>query len=234
MLRVDAADVCLRADVVTVTAGGSRSANSQSVEHESADATFRRFASVSQSGAPGQEQDSMQASSTSLLAAYRFGPFRLVISERILERNGERIHLTPKVIDTLFVLIANAPHVVSKQAIMQAVWPDVSVVESGLTRNISALRKAMESDAAAGPFLETIPRRGYRFVAEVIAERMPPPPTAHPPETVQPATQRIPAHLRIAAATAVMILLSFLLLHSNDASAEITGNFAPGQIVSSK
>ena len=105
------------------------------------------------------------------VSAYRFGPFRLSVSERILERNNERLQLTPKVIDTLFVLVENARHVVTKEALMKAVWPDVTVVESGLTRNISALRKALEEDAEEGSFIETIPRRGYRFVAEVNEER---------------------------------------------------------------
>lgn len=103
--------------------------------------------------------------------AYRFGPFRLRVPDRILERDGERIQLTPKVIDTLFVLVENAGQVVAKDDMMKAVWPDVTVVESGLTRNISALRKALEEGLAEGSFIETIPRRGYRFVAEVAEER---------------------------------------------------------------
>src|SRR5262245_39736587 len=64
--------------------------------------------------------------------AYRFGPFRLIVSDRILEHDGERVHLTPKVVDTLLVLIRSAPQVVSKETLIQAVWPDVIVVESGL------------------------------------------------------------------------------------------------------
>ncbi|MBC7928238.1 MAG: winged helix-turn-helix domain-containing protein [Bryobacteraceae bacterium] len=102
--------------------------------------------------------------------AYRFGPFRLDVSSRILERNGERIQLTPKVIDTLFVLIGNRRQVVTKEALMKAVWPDVTVVESGLTRNMSSLRKALEDGSEEGSFIETVPRRGYRFVAEVTEE----------------------------------------------------------------
>lgn len=112
------------------------------------------------------------------VVAYRFGPFRLRVAGRILERDGKRIQLTPKVIDTLFVLIENAPEVVTKEALMAAVWPDVNVVESGLTRNISALRKAFEDEAEdAASFLETIPRRGYRFLAPVIVETTLPPTT---------------------------------------------------------
>src|SRR3954454_18154407 len=104
------------------------------------------------------------------LEAYLFGPFRLVIADRILERSGERMQLTPKVIDTLFFLVENAGQVVTKEHLMHAVWPDVTVVESGLTRNISVLRKALEEGAAEGAFIETIPRRGYRFVAAVTTQ----------------------------------------------------------------
>ena len=98
----------------------------------------------------------------SQIVAYRFGPFRLNVAERILERDGERIQLTPKVIDTLFVLIENQRHVVTKEALMQAVWPDVTVVESGLTRNISALRKALEEGGQDILSLEI--KRGMNFL----------------------------------------------------------------------
>jgi DNA-binding winged helix-turn-helix (wHTH) protein/tetratricopeptide (TPR) repeat protein len=104
------------------------------------------------------------------VSAYRFGPFRLNIRDRILERDGSRVLLTPKVIDTLVVLVENAHQVVTKEALMRAVWPDVTVVESGLTRNISVLRKALEGDGPEGSYIETIPRRGYRFVAELAEE----------------------------------------------------------------
>jgi DNA-binding winged helix-turn-helix (wHTH) protein/Flp pilus assembly protein TadD len=114
--------------------------------------------------------------------AYRFGRFRLVLSGRILELDGERIPLTPKVVDTLLVLLENANQVVTKEQLMQAVWPDVTVVESGLTRNISTLRKALEAGLDDGFYLETIPRRGYRFLVDVQQERegtaLPDPPPA--------------------------------------------------------
>src|SRR5262245_10503326 len=107
------------------------------------------------------------------ISAYRFGPFRLSVSDRILERNGERIQITPKGIDNFFVLVENARQVITKEALIKDGWPDVNVVESGLTRNISALRKALQADEEEWSYLETIPRRGYRFVAEVIPETAP-------------------------------------------------------------
>jgi DNA-binding winged helix-turn-helix (wHTH) protein/Tfp pilus assembly protein PilF len=122
------------------------------------------------------------------ISAYRFGPFRLSVPDRILERNGERIQITPKVIDTLFVLVENAGQVITKEALIKAVWPDVNVVESGLTRNISALRKALEADQEEGSYIETIPRRGYRFVAEVIPETAP---EVAPDPQIEPEPARI-------------------------------------------
>ncbi|MDX2150716.1 MAG: winged helix-turn-helix domain-containing protein [Bryobacteraceae bacterium] len=136
-----------------------------------------------------------------LIDAYRFGPFRLSIHNRLLERAGERIPLTPKVIDTLFVLVENRGQVVTKESLMKAVWPDVNVVESGLTRNISALRKALEEGESEGTYIETIPRRGYRFVADVqtemqeeatapLAPPLAPAPSPAPPETAPPPAPR--------------------------------------------
>lgn len=106
-------------------------------------------------------------SSSGSIAGYRFGPFRLCATSRILERDGERIPLTPKVVDTLLILVENAGQVVTKEELMQSVWPDVTVVDSGLTRNVSVLRRALETGVEEGTYLETIPRRGYRFVAGV-------------------------------------------------------------------
>ena len=114
------------------------------------------------------------------VCAYAFGEFRLNAQDRILERNGARVLLTPKVIDILFVLVQNAGQLVTKESLMKAVWPDVTVVESGLTRNISVLRKALEEDAPEGSYIETIPRRGYRFVANVTPQYYEPEPSPQP------------------------------------------------------
>lgn len=105
------------------------------------------------------------------VSAYVFGPFRLKARDHILERDGVRVVLTPKVVDTLFVLVENADRMVTKEELMKAVWPDVTVVESGLTRNISVLRRALEEGMPDESYIETIPRRGYRFVAPVTEER---------------------------------------------------------------
>jgi DNA-binding winged helix-turn-helix (wHTH) protein/Tol biopolymer transport system component len=98
---------------------------------------------------------------------YEFGAYCLNCRDRLLLLKGEVVPLTPKAIETLLILVQNAGHVVSKDELMSAVWPDTFVEEGGLTRNIYVLRKAL-GDADNGPrYIETIPKRGYRFVAGV-------------------------------------------------------------------
>src|SRR5262249_48359106 len=96
---------------------------------------------------------------------YEFGPFRLDVDERLLMRDGRMTPLSPKVFDTLLVLVENSGRVVSKDELMQSLWPDTFVEESNLTQNISQLRRALGDGAADAQYIETIPKRGYRFVA---------------------------------------------------------------------
>src|SRR5262245_59884995 len=74
---------------------------------------------------------------------YRFGPFRLDQAERLLFRSGVKVPLTPKVFDTLLILIQNAGRVVTKEYLLQQVWPDTFVEEANLSVNIATLRKAL-------------------------------------------------------------------------------------------
>ncbi|HEY8460872.1 MAG TPA: winged helix-turn-helix domain-containing protein, partial [Blastocatellia bacterium] len=96
---------------------------------------------------------------------YEFGPFRLDVGERLLMRDGRTAPLPPKVFDTLLVLVENSGRVVSKDELMQSLWPDTFVEESNLTQNISQLRRALGDGVAGAKYIETIPKRGYRFVA---------------------------------------------------------------------
>jgi Tol biopolymer transport system component/DNA-binding winged helix-turn-helix (wHTH) protein len=97
---------------------------------------------------------------------YEFGPFRLDAQERLLLRNGEIVPLTPKAFDTLLALVENSGHLIEKDELMQRLWPDSFVEEGSLAQNVSLLRKTLgESDSQR--FIETVPRRGYRFVASV-------------------------------------------------------------------
>lgn len=98
---------------------------------------------------------------------YEFGAFRLDSSEKVLSRDGETISLTPKVFDTLEVFVENAGRLIEKDELMQKLWQDRFVEESNLTFNIKMLRKALGDSASKPIFIETVPRRGYRFIAEV-------------------------------------------------------------------
>jgi DNA-binding winged helix-turn-helix (wHTH) protein/tetratricopeptide (TPR) repeat protein len=103
--------------------------------------------------------------------AYRFGPFQLDVAERRLSRGSEVIPLRLKVFDTLRVLVENAGRLVTKQELLDAIWPETTVEENNLNHNVSVLRKALGEKATGQQYIETVPRVGYRFVAAVeIAE----------------------------------------------------------------
>src|SRR5215813_603110 len=98
---------------------------------------------------------------------YEFGPFRLNVEERLLEKNSELVPLTPKVFETLLVLVEHSGHVLAKDDLMGKLWPETFVEESSLTQNISLLRRALDEAPGARQYIETIPKRGYRFIADV-------------------------------------------------------------------
>jgi TolB-like protein/DNA-binding winged helix-turn-helix (wHTH) protein/Tfp pilus assembly protein PilF len=98
---------------------------------------------------------------------YEFGPFQVDTAEHCLLRDGKPVPLTPKVFDLLKVLVENNGRLVEKDELLKEVWPDSFVEEGNLNRNVSILRKVLGEDVSGGPYIETIPKRGYRFVAEV-------------------------------------------------------------------
>jgi DNA-binding winged helix-turn-helix (wHTH) protein/pimeloyl-ACP methyl ester carboxylesterase len=101
--------------------------------------------------------------------AYRFGPFHLDVRERRLSRGGEVIPLRLKVFDTLRVLVENSGRLVTKQELLDTVWPETTVEENNLNHNVSVLRKALGEKATGQQYIETVPRVGYRFAAPVEA-----------------------------------------------------------------
>ncbi len=98
---------------------------------------------------------------------YEFGPFRVDKVKRLLSRAGEPVPLTPKAFDTLLVLVENSGELVTKDALMSELWPDTFVEEGSLTRNISALRKALGENPREHRYIVTVPGQGYSFVAKV-------------------------------------------------------------------
>lgn len=98
---------------------------------------------------------------------YEFGGFRLDTEQRVLGKNGDLVPLPPKVLDTLIFLVQNRGRVLEKRELVEALWPQSFVEESNLSQNIFLLRKTLGDDRGPASFIQTIPRRGYRFVAEV-------------------------------------------------------------------
>jgi DNA-binding winged helix-turn-helix (wHTH) protein/TolB-like protein/Tfp pilus assembly protein PilF len=98
---------------------------------------------------------------------YEFGRFRLDTRERVLLRDRDLVPLTPKVFEILLALVEQNGHVVEKDYLMKRVWPDTFVEEGNLTQNVSLLRKALGETTGGLHYIETISRRGYRFVATV-------------------------------------------------------------------
>jgi DNA-binding winged helix-turn-helix (wHTH) protein/tetratricopeptide (TPR) repeat protein len=106
----------------------------------------------------------------------RFGPFRLDPAKRVLWRGDEVVPLAPRALDLLIALAEQQGDVVPKQTLMDRVWPGTFVEEANLSVNVSALRKALGTQADGRPFIETLARRGYRLAAPVRAA-----PAARPP-----------------------------------------------------
>ena len=107
-----------------------------------------------------------------------FGPFRVDVLRRSLEREGQPVALTGKALEVLVVLLERKGEVVDKDALMHHVWPDTAVEENNITVAISALRKALGETPSAPKWIVTIPGRGYTFVGQVRSE----PPTVAEPQ----------------------------------------------------
>jgi DNA-binding winged helix-turn-helix (wHTH) protein/tetratricopeptide (TPR) repeat protein len=99
---------------------------------------------------------------------FEFGPYRLDADTRLLTRNGELVHLTPKAAETLLVLVRRHGQLVEKEALLEAVWPDTAVEENNLSQHLSALRRVLADGGGDRAYIETIPKRGFRFVVEVV------------------------------------------------------------------
>jgi DNA-binding winged helix-turn-helix (wHTH) protein/TolB-like protein/Flp pilus assembly protein TadD len=108
---------------------------------------------------------------------YEFGEFLLNPQERLLLCDGKPVSLTPKAFELFLVLVQREGHLVEKEELLRIVWPDVAVEEGNLAVMVSHLRKVLGDDRGTHTFIETVPRHGYRFVAQV-ARRMVPDPSA--------------------------------------------------------
>lgn len=98
---------------------------------------------------------------------YEFGPFQLDSGERVLRRGQDRIDLPPRVFDTLVALAESDGRLLTKDELMDRVWPDSAVEENNLTQAIYLLRRLLQDGENGNRYIETVPKRGYRFVATV-------------------------------------------------------------------
>lgn len=98
---------------------------------------------------------------------YEFGPFQLDPPERLLLCDGQPVPMTPKALDLLVFLVERRGHLIEKEELLKAVWRGSFVEEGNLSVTISFLRKALNDDRGLHKYIETVSKRGYRFVADV-------------------------------------------------------------------
>jgi DNA-binding winged helix-turn-helix (wHTH) protein len=98
---------------------------------------------------------------------FEFGLFRLDPAERLLLREQVPVRLPPKAFDALVLLVENPGHLLEKEELLRRVWPGTFVEESNLAQHVSILRKALQDGEGGFRYIETVPKRGYRFIAEV-------------------------------------------------------------------
>lgn len=121
---------------------------------------------------------------------FEFGELFLDTNERVLLENGKPVSITPKTFQMLLVLVENHGRIVEKDELMKTVWAGSFVEEGNLTYTMRLLRKALADDPQNPRFIETVPRRGYRFIADVresvnepIAEKLIPSKKKHLPDS---------------------------------------------------
>jgi len=114
---------------------------------------------------------------------YGFGPFRLDPKECLLILDGRPVPLPPKAFEALLFLVENAGHLVDKDELMRRLWPDTFVEDGNVAKHVSLLRKILSEATNGREYIETIPKRGYRFVAEVRDLADPGASSQHPAES---------------------------------------------------
>jgi Tol biopolymer transport system component/DNA-binding winged helix-turn-helix (wHTH) protein len=153
--------------------------------------------------------------------SYRFGDFVLLVDQRILMRSGHRVHLTPRLFHLLQILVENRGRLVTKETLLSEIWKDSFVEEGNLNSTVSRLRKILGETPDQKLFIETVPRVGYRFLADVEAVSSDVPLTS----TVVPQTRRSATRRWLILAIAGLAIISILsivayrkLAHSDNES----------------
>src|ERR1700760_4340785 len=116
---------------------------------------------------------------------FSFGPYRLYPAQQLLLRGEDPVPLAPKVFELLVRLVRTRGHLVTREDLMKSIWPDSFVEDTNLTVNISVLRKVLGEAPDGRPYIETVPRRGYRFHGRMVEDG---PATAAGESPASPAT----------------------------------------------
>jgi eukaryotic-like serine/threonine-protein kinase len=158
-------DKCITATIASVHVHVSRYSPAHLVQAQHAADSALRAGFKSSTG----DQPFLNIFSPPLMANrfYEFGPFRIDTANHVLLRDGQTVPLKPKAFDTLLVLVENRGRVLDKDELMNRLWPDTAVEESNLSQNIYLLRKVLGEEPEGESYIQTMPRRGYRFVARV-------------------------------------------------------------------
>src|SRR5579862_340782 len=156
-------------------------------------------------------------------AVYEFGPYLQDAAARTLNRQGAPVAITPKAFDTLLYLVSNAGRTIGREELIRAVWPDTFVEDGNLNYNISQIRKTLGEYAPGVPYIQTLPKQGYRFIAQVnpASDGVVEANSSSPP----PPQRRQPAGMRVAFAFILLATIAtagFLLRHS-EAAREVGG-----------
>src|SRR5262245_48042666 len=131
-----------------------------------------------------QTSPSMPAAERHRLPPLVFGPFTFDVQERLLSRSGQEIGLPPRVLGVLELLLQRAGDVVSRQELIDTVWKDAFVTDTSLAEAVSVLRQGLGDDPQSPTYIQTLHRRGYRFVATVATA-----PAARAPDIPSGATE---------------------------------------------
>ena len=114
--------------------------------------------------------------------SYRFGPFDVDRARYRVTRANAVVELTPKLLDLLLHLLDHAGSLVTKEQLLDALWPDANVTDNALTQAVSELRQVLGDEAGSPKFIKTVARRGYRFIAPVTVAESTAPADAPAPE----------------------------------------------------
>jgi len=166
---------------------------------------------------------------------FTFGPFRLRLRDRVLEKDGQPVSIPEKTLAVLCVLVESSGHLVEKETLKQKVWPDTFVEDTNIAFQASTLRRLLEESANDPRFIVTVPKRGYRFIAEVVEELEESPQEADPardePEKPSMTGNRVGRTWVVGAAVLAVLTLAVIFASTASRSKSLSALAGKGTIV---